>query len=456
MLTKKSFWHFTVFLTFFALYYIILSILIEEKNYIDLNLLFFAEKAKLAREGMPPRLENIGFVYPPLVFLFFLIFKNIPTAVAFLSASINTLFLFTVQRKFSLYLSMLFLFSFLYLFLSTQMPSLLLFYMFLTLTVIFIIRFIEEKLSLYLFFAGFLYGFSFFVDFRTVFLIPFWTLFFVFLIRTENWKEKIAIMTVFNTPIFFFSLSWMYLNWVFMGDPLNFIHSNYSYFKSFPSSSILKISFPLIIFYFFPFIFPYVFGFFYLKNKIYKFLYLLPVYTFFIFLKLKMIEGFFVNAVLFNIFFMLFYSEVKKLKFVFLITIIFSFVLIPFSPDYNERTFARAILGMKIEENLVEYKKVADFINTHSNGHILMDDSWGFPIVYFSKDTKRFILPYMYEFYSAVASPQLFAKWIIVNIDSESDKVLNSLPELKSKKSIYYYPVYKDKEIKIYMRLNNE
>jgi len=66
---------YAIFLTLFALTSFISNTLYQH-GYIHLNILFYAEKALLAKAGEPPRLENLGFVYPPFAFLPFLIIED--------------------------------------------------------------------------------------------------------------------------------------------------------------------------------------------------------------------------------------------------------------------------------------------------------------------------------------------------------------------------------------------
>jgi hypothetical protein len=56
-------------------YYAIVSAL-EHQGYLGLQLAFFGEKAALALHGLPPRIVNVGFVYPPLSFLLQLAFPT--------------------------------------------------------------------------------------------------------------------------------------------------------------------------------------------------------------------------------------------------------------------------------------------------------------------------------------------------------------------------------------------
>ena len=59
-------------------------------------LLYLGEKALLVFHGRPPRLENLGFVYPPLPYLFELIFRNPFWASSIVGAFGATCFLWVV------------------------------------------------------------------------------------------------------------------------------------------------------------------------------------------------------------------------------------------------------------------------------------------------------------------------------------------------------------------------
>ena len=50
--------------------------MLERAGFLSSSLVFFAEKGALALHGLPPRLVNLGFVYPPLSFLLQLAFPT--------------------------------------------------------------------------------------------------------------------------------------------------------------------------------------------------------------------------------------------------------------------------------------------------------------------------------------------------------------------------------------------
>ena len=75
----------------YTVYYSINIFFFLDYGYTHSKLTFFAEKALLATEGKPPRLENIGFVYPPLAFVPFLLIKNPTVVPALVSAMVSGL-----------------------------------------------------------------------------------------------------------------------------------------------------------------------------------------------------------------------------------------------------------------------------------------------------------------------------------------------------------------------------
>ena len=69
-------------------------------GFISLNLLFFAEKARLAVAGEPPRLVNIGRCYPPLSFILMMPFHNPIVAQAVIAgATVTGVFRFSTTAS---------------------------------------------------------------------------------------------------------------------------------------------------------------------------------------------------------------------------------------------------------------------------------------------------------------------------------------------------------------------
>ncbi len=92
---------FTSFLVFFLGSFIIFTGLNKVafyNNYAYSELLFLGEKALLVFYGKPPRLENLGFVYPPLPYLFVLIFRDSFISASFVGAFSISLFVIFMAK----------------------------------------------------------------------------------------------------------------------------------------------------------------------------------------------------------------------------------------------------------------------------------------------------------------------------------------------------------------------
>ena len=410
---------FLLLFVFFTIYYWLSVYLIEEKQFFHLKPIFFAEKARLATEGVVPRIENIGFVYPPFVFLPFLLFRDVPISVAFFS-SIISYTIFNLPKRYIL--AVLFIFSPPFLYAATQRPDIFLSFTLLALSLRYFALYMENAVSVHIFISGLFFGMSFFADFRTILLVPYILISGIILLRGEkNTKRNVAVLGVFLTPVVAFMFMWMYINWVFTGNPLHFIESPYSYFKTFsplegnPAGFYLT---NLIL------ALGYLIGVIFIKRNIMP-LYLLPPVFLLLSTETGLVDGFMVNAVLFLIFFLVFSDFFRfnvVLRSVLFLNLILLLPAMYFSPDLNERDFFRAFIGMNVKGNLVDYKNTSLFLNKNS-GDILMDDALNFPVVYFAENIKRYILPYRSDFSVALSAPHLFADWVVVNKNFKKDVV---------------------------------
>ena len=61
---------------------------------------------------------------------------------------------------------------------------------------------------------------------------------------------------------------------------------------------------------------------------------------------------------------------------------------------------------------------------------MLLDDTKFFPVVALSKDPKRFILPYQYEYTTALANPRLFASYVVASRNSGTDAITGAHPSI--------------------------
>lgn len=469
---------FLFFLALFAVYALISYSIFHSYTYIHSNLLFYAEKALIAIQSNF-KFENIGFVYPPASFVPFLLYNNPLIIPAFVSALVSTLFALYIMKEFktnlisSLIIVLLFL-NPLYIFLATQRFDVIIFYILLAVSVGYSIKYLAEKHSVYVFYAGILFGLTFFVDFRSVFLIPLYALTFFLSTKKDNIPYRIAVMIVKLTPIFFFVLSWLYLNWLFMGDPFYFIKSPYSFFKGEPVPEEFKyaagsfmqslmatlrelmFNLPLILPYF-------VVLFFVGKNMpIYGIpvylTYLIPVFLMYFSIYYHVFFPYRYTSILFLLFALIFALYTKTSKHIavlisMIISFISSFILPIYSKDLNEKLFIEAIMGKPIQKLTKEEALLSAKIIRYSNcTNILSDDAYTFPVIYFTGRTDKFILPHNYVFYSALSNPSLFVDCLLIS-SNRKDLINKRFPEAQNGRVPGFYLLYRGSEYMIFKRL---
>lgn len=414
---------------------------LNEHDFISLNLLFFAEKSSLALDGYPPRLENIGLVYPPVPFVFFLIFRD-PVLVQSLAAALSVTFLVTMLMKAEKRLSILSL-AYIYLspvffYLTTQRFDILLFYITFALSVYTLFLYHEKGLSYYMFVSSVLLALTFLMNFQILLLAPFMIILNLAAFGGDL-RKKVAITLAQIAPLIFVAVGWAYLNWIFTGDPLNFVYSPHSAFIVRDADvELLELGyFRKLMFFLYqlPVVLPYVYGFFLLRLKRAEYLFPLLLALAVVVLNIPLVSGFSYHSLystaLYLIFFFIFVGLMNRSRLLWpalLTSFIFSFMLVMSSGD--EARFAKAVLTGEVEGNIREYKEVADFIRA-SGGKVLADDSDSFPVVYLAGDPKLFVLPYQYEFVTDLSNPSLTVEYVLANKRSDGDVVLRRFPSAR-------------------------
>lgn len=463
-------------LILYTVYYSINITLLLDYNYIHSKLTFFAEKALVATEGKPARLENIGFVYPPIAFVPFLLIKDPTVVAALVSATVSGLFVFLlIKEKDSLKISdllyiLLLLFNPLYLFLASQRFDVLLFYMFLSFSVWLSIKHLETGYSIYAFASGLIFGLTFFVDFRSVFLLPVFAIGIYLSAKEKTLHYRLAIILVKLTPILFFLLAWMYVNWVFTEDPLHFINSPYSFFRGESvytySSSLLdsvRITFTFLFFNI-PLIAPYVIVLLYLIK--YRLLYSIPFILFYIvpvlLIYLSVYFGLFTQSfyqtILFLIFAFMFQgytvrSITPQLNISAFISFIFSFILPTTSPELNEKAFINALIYHEKPDKALlkdEDIKVAHLIKEINCKRVLADDAYSFEVVFFHRDPYAFVLPYNYEYYTYLSYPHYGVDCILIDKRDLKNPLMARFPKAKEGFLRGYYLAYEGDKYLLY------
>lgn len=479
----REFIFFIIFtFVFFAIFFTISYDLYYRHNYIHSDLLYFGEKALLAKEGNPPRVENIGLVYPPLGFLPFLLYNDVIITPTFVSALLSSLlFIFFInicENCIINFVILIILINPLYLFLATQKYELLAFFITIALSVGNLLLYYKYKYTIYAFLAGILTGLSFMLDFRSIFLIPLYLLGIlldkVYIKEVDN---KLGICLVVITPIVCCVLGWMYLNFIFKGEALFFLYEKESLLGSFDEhSNFLEFLWLIRSVKFFYekvwIILPYLLLLFvvikndcnYACNTILYF-YLAPVWLLFIYNYF----GYKVNSFYFTVLFMLiaiiyakiYLNSIIKyfdtiLVFVFVVSFVFSYKIGINSEELNEKNFVRFMLGKEVEMELrfTYAKEMANVINTYEAKNILCDDRTCYKVVYFARNAKRFILPYSYEFETYLSNPHLFADYVLVNMKNSKDLIVNRFPIIKNGFLSKFYKVFENEEYALFKREN--
>ncbi len=461
-------------LTFY--FYFSIALLVNSNGYQHPEGIFLTEKGLLVLKGNPPRLENIGFIYPPLPFyvLFPFIFL-VPTASPFLASSFMmfVLVLFIgyrlVKYKTEFILFLLFVAHLLLnptiIYAGSSGGSLHLYLAFLVIFYIFIFEHYLKPISFYLALAGTFLGLLVLIRYEIIFVLPglfFATIFLSIettLGKEANYREFFRLIVqlpayrktfirktismylmLFIPPIFAFA-SWIYMNWLFTSNPFFFLDSPHTYFRTLKTyvvfnprllelrGDVLK-SFLEVIKIVFMVSPTFFFVLFLFRRRLFHLLALLSpilglVISAYFGLSLLNIDFFapFVMLSFVGLLWAVYGGEVKNFRLVtfiysvlFLLSSWFSIKLFQNSNYPEEKLFVEALFKGKVEPIFKDEIKVANFLReTIKPGEIvLVDDANGYPIVVFYGEPKNFILPYQYEFYSAVQTPEVYADYILV------------------------------------------
>jgi hypothetical protein len=224
-------------------YYLLVSAL-ERQGFLSLQLAFFGEKAALALHGLPPRLVNVGFVYPPLSFLLQLPFATpligqAAIAGVVMAGILDFLRVNVADRGLRWIAQAYVMASPIFLYLAVEDHSTLLFGLMLAVSVHAITRFLRDDYSLDLFIGSTVLGLTFFLDFRSAALLfaivpaaalPLWR---------RSRAQAISVALTIAVPMVFFAVAWSYVNWIFLGDPFAYAHGRGSFFRTFPVTPAL-------------------------------------------------------------------------------------------------------------------------------------------------------------------------------------------------------------------------
>ena len=423
-------------LVIFFAFYSFINYVLFDLGIIHPHLMLFSEKALLVLRGIPPRLENFGFIYPPLpIFLVGLFNGNVLLAQSFVASLISTLIAFHIRKttpslRQAFPLIVFMTFSFPVLFLATQRFDLYLYFFLVVLSAKLLYQFKKEQYALDLFCAGPLFGAAFFTHFSSIYLLP--VFFFLIWFFYEDQPQKIIpISLTFFTPFCVSFFIFAYVNYLFTGEAFGFLIQYHLLFSNSDVASLLSsggflgdityiLKYVLAIF---PAIIPYFLGMYHDRNIVLVLPFMILFSLFY--------STFFFPAVYFSAVFLIHFllmtqwSSPVRQK-VLLATLCVSFFFSPaaalFSEEPHEKRIAQALWGIKEESNLSSYQAMAALFNDHP-GKILLDDLNGYPLVYLMKTPERFILPYQFEFATALSNPAQFVHYVVAWKDKNNDFV---------------------------------
>jgi hypothetical protein len=413
--------------------------MLERRGVVSPGLAFFAEKAALAKSGLPPRLINVGFVYPLLSYLLLLPFPTaligqaaiggitIAAVLDFLGERVTDRLVRWTARLFVLVSPVV-------IYLATEDASTLLLAVLLAVSVHHITHFLRTDYSLDLFIGSTLLGLTFFLDFRSAALLlaivpaavlPLWR---------DHRSQAISVGLTLTVPTLFLTLAWSYVNWIFLGDPFAFVTGRGSIFRTFPitpallaaagdpvqtlrtAGAALLFSLPVTL--------PYFTGFAFLRRGRASFT--IPMLVTYasplLFVIFAIFGGLYrptVGLLALFLFVFIFSVDAMRRSWVLALALVIGLIgscVAPFaSPDAGERTFADVLFRHEVApdaEGLGPYRAIAARLG--SEGRILMDDAELFPLVDVLAAPGRLVLPYQYEFASAASNPGRFVRYVVV------------------------------------------
>jgi hypothetical protein len=415
-----------------------LGSMLYHQGFIADRLLFFAEKTDLALHGLAPHLINVGFIYPSLPYLLQLPFGNVILGGAVISGVLVAMAIDFVAHRpgdtFLRGLGVVYLaVSPLTLYLAVEDFAGLLFIVMAAGSVHYLLRFLRDDFSLHLFIGSTLLGLTVFVDYRSVALMAVIVPAVGLPLLLKSRAQALSVTLTILVPTLFFTLAWMYLNWVFLSDQFAFIHGSTSFLHALtPSAETLASAGDLAttlkatvlaVILSLPISLPYFAGLVSLRYGRSVFaapavaLYIVPVLSIFFALYGGTYRASISGLALF-LFVLLFSLEqllpTMLVRATLVVSFLASFAMPFFSPDGGERAFVAALVGAAPSSNLAPVRALATRIAGGPGDHVLLDDLHLYSLVHESGDPRRFILPYQYEFESAASNPAAFARYVVL------------------------------------------
>ena len=435
------------------------------------DVLFIKEKVLLTLYKDSTQVLGDGIVKPILPYLVNLFIPDIPL----LTAIVSTLLIFTLisyisKKSVSIWKEFLIVVLIIFnpLFFLTAIKN----YIFtLTLLVflvaifsIYVFLYIKPRQYVYLFLGSFLLGFTFLVDYRSIFATFGIILMAIIndILKFKKHKKTLDLRRLWNiilillTPTLFFIFFYMFTNFLiterfefdFYNRYLTLGFYPTEYFSNFPLS--LRATFDDMIRYWYlvlpSLVIPLIsrkkfFGLIYIFSGtlliagIYYFSGNVPVYYFLIFSLLPLIS---IIDTKHN------YLNLKMNLSILTLALTLGFTV----KDIDFKPF------LKKDKELVDMYKASKVLKSLKVNNVILDDKTLYPVVVFYGDVNRIIFPYQFDFVNYYANPKNSVDIVVVNKLDKTDKFLKKYPNAKYGYLEGYYVLYENETVIIFKNIN--
>ncbi len=420
--------------------------LLAHQGVIERELLYLGEKALLVFHGRPPRLENLGFVSPPLPYAFVLITQSplwgtaaiggllLAAAIAWMRRAQNDPWVLALGIALAATPPGLHLLS--------QSPRAGLLTLSLLASFVWLRRYCASQATVHLFLFGLVSSSIFLTAYEAVLLVPIMVL--PVTMESRPVRENLAIFGTALTPSLFMMAGWAYLNWIFLGHPWAFFEgwqlgliekgtsspglaNGVRQMGSFLASSWFSLL---------PWI---VVG----ADTVFRrqgcwptTLIMMGMPLLWIFLqgalgmplRTETVPLFWACSLLAHGTQECGACVLPQPRRFLRLALLGAFVASWLLPQLEGAESLRQIVvgRTQVHSWIAERELVA--VLRHEPGTVLLDDARLFPIVLLEGNPQRFLLPYEYEFQSALRTPSLFARFVVV--DSSGDDQLTRVHPL--------------------------
>jgi len=451
---NNIFLYFVIFLAAWGIFYGVVSFFLS-KTFPSYQTLFLSEKALIALQGEPPKVENVGIIEPLLPFLLLLLLNSPILAQSFSAALCLTSLIFVLKEK-RIFLPILIFCSVPLVYLSVKDFSTLLCFTFFFLSLYQLHLYEKSNCAQFrhLFASALFYGFGFLCDYKIGFLLPLFIAYLSFIewdAHDFSLQKLLSTSLIMITPVVFFCFLYFFLNFIFTD---RFSLPFFNPYSSLTSAvTIYSGKFILSVIQFLKVAFSY-----------YWFLNV-PVIITLLFLERKALSFFIIILFISYGSIVYYFSGKDALSSSALLYLLSTISIFNAEKDVSllsETIFIlsiaiSAILGyeyigkevFKKDEELLNFVEVASLLK-RVPGICLLDDTELFPIVVFHSKVEDFLLPYQTSFTYNLSRLKKSIDTVIVSKKKNYDSIARSFPTSKYGFLEGFYVLYENESIIVY------